>query len=354
MKILYFNATSEIGGADRSLLVLLRHLPDSFDKVVVLPAPGPWSEEFSAKARIVYIPAAALKSFFQWCLQAPLTAWRYAVLMHREHPDVVHLNSSVLVLPGLVAHLFGKRIVWHVREMALRPRLAAWLLRWTIQLLADDIVCISQAVASEFPRRKKLHIIYNGVELPAAFPPREPAQVLGVVARFVPFKGIENVVRVAAPLKKVIPGLKLRVAGGAVRGREAYADALRKRSLEAFPEIEWSGWVPSIAEWLSDVDLLVHLPRDPEPLGRVVLEAAAAGIPSVVYGLGGIKEVVQEGETGFIVAAGDEAAAAERIKTLLSDEALRRTMGEKARRWVQERFSAKGYADAVRMVYESK
>ena len=94
------------------------------------------------------------------------------------------------------------------------------------------------------------------------------------------------------------------------------------------------------------------LSSDFEGMPLAVLEYMAAGLPVVATGVGGLPEIVREGETGFLVAPRDPAALAERIGRLLADPALAREMGERGRRRQQEHFSREAMVAAVTGLYE--
>jgi glycosyltransferase involved in cell wall biosynthesis len=78
----------------------------------------------------------------------------------------------------------------------------------------------------------------------------------------------------------------------------------------------------------------------------------AAGLPVVATAVGGVPEIVREGETGFLVAPRDPAALAERVSRLLGDPALARDMGERGRRRQREAFSRQTMVGAVTTLYE--
>ena len=76
-----------------------------------------------------------------------------------------------------------------------------------------------------------------------------------------------------------------------------------------------------------------------EGLGVVLMEAMACAVPCVASDVGGIPDIVKDGYNGFLVPARDSAALAGGILTLLSDQALNRTMGENARRFIEENYA---------------
>lgn len=99
---------------------------------------------------------------------------------------------------------------------------------------------------------------------------------------------------------------------------------------------------PETLELISRASVLV-LPSRCEGMGRVLLEAMAAGIPVVGSRVGGIPHIIRDGETGFLFPANDSAALEDRLRRLLGDEALRTKMGEAGYRLVCEEFSEERY-----------
>ena len=89
-----------------------------------------------------------------------------------------------------------------------------------------------------------------------------------------------------------------------------------------------------------------------EGLPNVVLEAMAAGVPVVATAVGGTPEVVEEGVTGYLVAAGDSEALAGRIQDLLGSEARRREMGKRGQVRVREHFTFDAQAHAYRQLFD--
>jgi glycosyltransferase involved in cell wall biosynthesis len=98
------------------------------------------------------------------------------------------------------------------------------------------------------------------------------------------------------------------------------------------------GQVPNIADYLGVADLLL-LPSETESFGLAALEAIASEVPVIATRVGGLPEVVKDGEHGFLVPVGDIEAIAERAIELLSDSNLRREMGKRGREWALEQYN---------------
>jgi glycosyltransferase involved in cell wall biosynthesis len=93
------------------------------------------------------------------------------------------------------------------------------------------------------------------------------------------------------------------------------------------------------------------LPSLSEGLGRVIIEAMACGVPVVCSSVGGIRDIVENGKTGFLVPPGDAEALAEKLEVLLRDRELALRMGEEARSGVEALFSSQAYKEGYRRLF---
>jgi glycosyltransferase involved in cell wall biosynthesis len=118
--------------------------------------------------------------------------------------------------------------------------------------------------------------------------------------------------------------------------------------------VVFAGFRDDLDHWMPNADLFV-LPSFTEGLPNVLLEAHAAGVPVVATAVGGTPELVVHGETGLLVHAGDDAALADNMANLLSDDDRRRAMGDAARVRVREQFTfevqALGYLDLFKELF---
>ena len=97
---------------------------------------------------------------------------------------------------------------------------------------------------------------------------------------------------------------------------------------------------------------IVVMPSHHESFGMVALEAMACGTPVIASDVGGLAELVQDGETGFLVPGGDPAAMAERLRCMLSDKELLARLGRQAANYA-ERYDWKGITRQIMDLYES-
>jgi glycosyltransferase involved in cell wall biosynthesis len=111
------------------------------------------------------------------------------------------------------------------------------------------------------------------------------------------------------------------------------------------------GYVEQVGSLLSIGDIYCHLSFS-DGLSNALLEAMAAGLPSVISRAGGNPEVVRDGHTGFTVPPGDEAAAAEKIIYLLDHPEVSSAVGEAARMEVRSKFTAEGMGRRFASLYD--
>ena len=112
------------------------------------------------------------------------------------------------------------------------------------------------------------------------------------------------------------------------------------KNLHIEDRVLFLGKQDNVAELLAMSDLMLLL-SEKESFGLVLLEAMACGVPCIGTRVGGIPEVIQHGETGYLCEVGDTTGVANQAIQLLKDEELHRNMGERARASVYEQFRLK-------------
>jgi len=138
----------------------------------------------------------------------------------------------------------------------------------------------------------------------------------------------------------------LVVAGSGLPGNN-----YRERGQRELRSARFVGKVPDVRPLLEAADVLV-VPSLSEGLSNIVLEAMATGLPVVATSIGGLREQVEDGVTGLLVAPRDAAALVEGLRTLLRDPQLRRAMGAAARIRAEQRYGVASMVNAYEDLYE--
>ncbi len=219
---------------------------------------------------------------------------------------------------------------------------------------ASAIMTVSDFAADhlrkKFPQiAGRIHRIYNGVD-PADFQPSrfEQPPLIVSVGRLIPKKGFDVLIDACALLRDH----KFRCE---IIGEGPLRDALQRRADELKDRVVLSGarTQREVAARLSAATIFV-LPCRIDPDGAmdnlptVIMEAMAAALPVISTNVGGIAEMVRDGQTGFLVGQNDVAATAEALGELLRDSQLAREFGARGRNRCAEMFSLEKNVRALR------
>jgi glycosyltransferase involved in cell wall biosynthesis len=207
--------------------------------------------------------------------------------------------------------------------------------------------------------REKLRTIYNGIDVKTAccaddgvrvrhelgIPERTP--VLGTIANLYPVKGHTFLLKAAAEVARAVPLAVWLLAG---RGRLLGELEDEARRLGIADQVRFLGFRDDAAALLQAVNVFI-LPSLSEGLPVAVLEAMAAGKPVVATDVGGNREVIVDGQTGFLVPPRDAGALAARTITLLTDKSLADRYGAEGQARVREEFSLERMVSAYEELY---
>ncbi len=186
-------------------------------------------------------------------------------------------------------------------------------------------------------------------ELRAKLAPRDE-RLLIHVSNFRPVKRISDCVHTFAQMKRLKSDLHARLVMCGEGPERAVAEKLALEYGLA-DDVLFVGQVPNIADYLSIADLFL-LPSETESFGLACLEAMACEVPVIATRVGGLPEVVRDGETGYLVELGDIRTMADRAIEILSDERVRRAIGARGRQWALEQFNTERVIPQYEKIYE--
>lgn len=295
------------------------------------------------------------------------TAVALARVIRRERPDVVHLGNGLRAnFDGVIAaRLTRTPIVCHVKgfeKYSPRERRAV--------RHVDALVCMTRAVQAHCVEQgvigRHTQVVYDAIDEAGFQPTRDAAAVraelgladtspcIGIVGNVQEWKGQAVVVEAMAHVHRQIPAARCLIVGGAHRAGADYEHALRRRLSELGLDdvIHFTGFRTDVADVMNALDVVVHASVRPEPFGRVILEGMLLGKPVVAVAAGGVPELIEDGQTGFLTPPGDVAALAQRLVVLLGDPGLRRRIGERAQAWARERFSLARHVADMSAIYD--
>jgi glycosyltransferase involved in cell wall biosynthesis len=194
-------------------------------------------------------------------------------------------------------------------------------------------------------RPGSVRVIHNGTVVTAGAAPPVPAGEvrIGAVGRLSPEKGLEVLVEAL----RSVPQCRLVIVG---EGPERATLEELVHALGLDDRVEFAGWVdpPWTATWSFDA---LAMPSFMEGFPLVIVEAMLAGIPVVASAVGGIPEIVVEGETGLLVAPNDAGALADALRRIADDPELREKMAARCRSVALAQFTAQTMAANFEALY---
>jgi colanic acid/amylovoran biosynthesis glycosyltransferase len=199
----------------------------------------------------------------------------------------------------------------------------------------------------------KVRVHHTGVAIPPALSAATPEWDVAFVGRFVPKKGIDDLIEALASLPAPRPRALFIGAG-------PLEPAMRERAASLGLDATFLGAQEpaAVRHHLSRSRIFAAPSKtapdgDAEGLPTTILEAASLGLPTVSTYHSGIPEAVVHGETGLLCAEGDSCALAENLRRLLTDEPLRERLGRQARRQVAAHFDLTTQTQLLERLYDA-
>ncbi len=339
------------GGAERQMLILAAALPRATFEIrfLVLWERGALADEAEALGLPVHVLGLSremCRVFSPRCLESALGAVRAYVRLTRRVDIVDAWLVPAYTFAGIVQPLArvpvlmaGRRSTADVRRTrtSYRGTAEAFAMRPMKAVVANSQAVANDAISREHLDRSRMHVIRNAV-VPAQTTIAERQSlrhawgfaledvVVGCVGNYKHGKGQELLLEVASDLHDRCPQVRFVFVGdGVLRGW--LEDDIRRRGLESIVVLH-SGEQDARRVY-GAFDIAVQA-SDSEGMPNAVLEAAAAGLPTVATAVGGTSEIITSGKEGLLVRKGDRRGLGEAIGTLAQDADLRRRLGGEA------------------------
>lgn len=306
---------------------------------------------------------------YAFTLVATITNLAYAVrlgiVIVRNRIDIVHINQPDNIEALLAARLLKRKIIIHAHGtghiglphrwilpavehfVAISEHINEYLLRYDIP--KQRISVVPNPTIVDTPSQEEIDQVKNAYGI-------TPSQkTFGIFGRLVRWKGHEQFLAAAEIVLSANKDTRAFIVGDASDGPDRFVSELKAiADKSGFSDrVTFTGHILDVERMYGVMDVVVHASIEPEPFGLVITEAMAHGIPVVASNLGATNEIISHGYDGFIVDPHrpDEMAGA--ILRLLQDDALRKTMGARARENVDKRYNAHVYAQRMGNIYHN-
>lgn len=380
--ILYLHAGAEMYGADKILLELTTGLnKNKFRPIVVLPNDGILREKLEENNIETYIvPYPILrrkymnaKGMFSYISDYRKQSDKIIELLRQRNIkiDIIHVNTMA-VLEGIrLKKKLNVKLVWHVHEIILSPKIVAMFLDYCVGKFSDVIVTVSNAVSknlmdSHMVPSRKLHTIYNGIDSNKFCPevkydylfkewniPKNSIRV-GMIGRINSWKGQNDFLDAVVPLLSRYPNLYVFIVGSAFEGQEWRVAKLKEKisQLNNSDKIVFSEFRNDNYAVENFFNILVLPSTSPDPLPTVVLEAMGCGKAIVGYSHGGITEMVKNGYNGLLAVPNSIKDLRKKIDECIINKNYKE-MGLKSRERLIKKFSLNTFVYNFEQLYNS-
>ncbi len=373
MTILYIITKGNWGGAQRYVFDLATCLPtgktssaNAAHEVSVAVGEGQELKERlrNAEVRVISLPGVG-RDISLW--DDFITLWGLVRLLRKERPAVVHLNSAKIGGLGALAARLARvpRIIFTAHGFAsnedrsLIQKTLIRLFEWLTILLAHRTICVSKSDAASAARlpfcKNRVQYIPLGIT-PISFLSKEAARealglsgdepVIGTIAELTKNKGIAY----AVEAMRSLPNVRYLIIG---EGEERRALAEAARAANSQDRVFFADHIPDAARFLKAFDTFL-LPSLKEGLPYVLLEAGLAGLPVVASRVGGVLDLIKDGETGLLVSPKNPTQIAEKLKELLADPHKQAVYAVGLNKKVATHYHREQMQEATFALYDSK
>ncbi|MCF2132527.1 N-acetyl-alpha-D-glucosaminyl L-malate synthase BshA, partial [Strepomyces sp. STD 3.1] len=294
---------------------------------------------------------------------------KIAEVAKREELDLLHAHYAI---PHAVCAFLAKQMVGeHLKVVTTLHGTDITVLGYDLSLKSiikfaiensDEVTAVSSSLVKQtydlIAPQKEIHTIHNFIEqkeetgedvslLKKEYGIREGEKVLIHVSNFRQVKRVTDVVRAFYHVQQKVDA-KLLLVGD---GPEMTAVCYLVKDLDIVDKVLFLGKQENVDDLyaISDLKLLLS---EKESFGLVLLEAMANGVPCIGTNIGGIPEVIEDGETGYICEVGNYEEAAEKALSLLQNDNLYEEMSASALRSVWSKFSSKDIVEQYEELYE--
>jgi glycosyltransferase involved in cell wall biosynthesis len=291
-------------------------------------------------------------------------------IVRRERPDIVHcIALRTIVLSGTAAKLAQAKALLlaptGLGYLWLEPGSAIAIIRSLVRVLVGSwlrgprthYLFENRDDPHEFglgPDDPDVTIIggagVNESKFPLVSEPPSPPVKVAVVARMLSSKGIREAIEAAQQARSMGAPVELSLYGDPDASNPSSLTESMLREWSKIPGVNWHGLIPDVARVWQEHHIALLLSHR-EGLPRTLVEAAASGRPIVTTDVVGCRELVRNGQEGFLVTLGDRDAAAQALAKLALDASLRQRMGLAAHARFRECFTEDAVRTTIKQLY---
>lgn len=394
INILFVTSAKRIGGAEQTLLFILKNLnQDLFSPSILIPEEGLLFDELKKmKVKIIKSKSVKKLNLFKMTFRIgnfkfynPLTIIINAIvigfyffssitaiylILRRLKVDILHVNSEDIAVRALLAAKSMRKPTIFFVFGILKSNIETLALRKLINA-PFKTVCASNAIRrsilSDVKNIDKVKTIYLGIDLHLFNEQIDIVQskqlseslklgnlVIGIAGRFDPLKGHETFLEAASKVADNVNDISFLIVGSWVLDFEKPRVNFLKQYAEKLglkEKVIFTDFTADVRKYYHLMDIVV-VPSWEEPLGLVTLEAMACGKPVIGTNSGGTPEIIQDQVSGILVPPRDPVALARAIIRLSEDGELRKRLSSEGRKIIEEFFNGSRFINDIESIYK--
>lgn len=354
-RVLQVVSSSATSGAERHLVLLSRALQQQGHYVVTVCPPHNWLPQELQRAGVNTFPLPMRGA------GSAMTLWRLARVVREHRIDIIHTHLTRAAYYGLLLGLLTRKPVVSTVHVFTSDPAYRWLSR-----LGNPLIAVSEAVRQWLIEygvpASEVQTVYNAtdfvslngananapLEVRSEFGLPSTSKIIGVFAKVTPIKGQDLLLEALPQVLHSHPDVYVLFVGS-IEGDFARRTQQRAKELGIYRHVVFTGLRADVARLMQAVDV-VTLPSRSETFGLAVLEAMALGKPVVATRVGGLPELVRDGETGILVDF-TAASLAHALNELLTSAELRQRLGQAARAIACQHYTPERMVRHIEAVY---
>ena len=355
MNILQILPQLNVGGVETGTVDLAKYLVRHGHRCVVVSAGGNLVDELREAGISHYELPVESKAF--WVMFK--AAAELSRIIAREKIDVFHARSRVPAWVGFMACRKTGTVFLTTAHGHYSRHIFSYMMGGGKYTIVPSSVIGKHMMEDFGVPLANIRLIPRSLDLErftfrGPRPRKNKEFVIGVIGRITPIKGQIYFLKAMARILRSAPYVKGWIVGSVSQGKDNYMEELEvwTRRLGLSEAVSFLGNRRDVPEVLQGLDALVMPSIAEESFGRVVVEAQAVGVPVIASRVGGVVEIIEDGQDGLLVFPKDDEAIAQAALRLIGEPALAERLMAAGRRKVEEKYSLEKMASYTLAVYE--
>lgn len=366
--LLIIHQSAELYGSDKTLLYFLSHYNKNlFKPIVIIPNDGPLKKELEKlQIKVHILPVMKLyrkmfepKNAVKFYKQYLLAIKELDKINSIDKIDIVYSNTLAVLLGYYYAKKRKIKHIWHVHEIIESPSIFKKAFRFYLAQKTNNVLIYNSSATKDFWNitSNDSEIVWNGIKpfnlsteseimaLRDKFYLTKDEICIGLVGRISRWKGQKILLEAFKCLSNEFSNIKLIYIGSAPPNQDYFETELNQEIInnKLQEKVIILPFKKNIHQFQEALDIIVVPSTEPEPFGMVAIEGMFAQKPIVAANHGGLKEIVVNDTTGFLVKPNNKIELVKALKKLIQSSQLRKEFGIQGYQRANQYFSIESY-----------